>query len=125
MHGAMRLKIGRRLLPIPGFIWRSGVRRTAKKITASLEFMTEDHHRVRNFAVSEIGRTSAALAPETIATQLDLSQDRVESILSKLEEKLTFLYRSNGRAVDWAYPVTSTETPHTLAFANGERMTAA
>jgi hypothetical protein len=38
---------------------------------------------------------------------------------------LTFLYRGDGRNVDWAYPVTVEQTPHRVTFDNGERFFAA
>jgi len=125
MSSALRLKVGRFMLPIPRIVWQRRGARSAREITAGLSFMSADHHRVRNLVVTEVGRTGAAMSPEEISERLRLAPDRVDSIVGELERALTFLYRSDGRTVDWAYPVTATETPHHLTFESGERMTAA
>ncbi len=84
-----------------------------------LAFMTEEHHRVRDFAVSELPRLGRALPPEHIAEGTRLPLDRVEVILNDLETHLFFLVRDRERRVSWAFPVTSEETPHRLELATG------
>jgi hypothetical protein len=82
--------------------------------------MSEDHHRVRDFAVTELPRRGAPLPPESFTEALGLDMDRVESILDELEAHLTFVFRTDPRAVTWAYPVTVDETPHRASFSTGE-----
>jgi hypothetical protein len=82
--------------------------------------MSEDHHRVRDFTVLELPRAGAPLSPQAIAEALDLDVARVRSILDELEQHLTFLFRSDGEEVTWAYPVTVDETPHHARFSTGE-----
>jgi hypothetical protein len=65
------------------------------------------------------------LSAEAIATGVELDVDRVRGILDDLETHLTFLYRSDGHNVDWAYPVTAEQTPHRVMCDNGERFFAA
>jgi len=101
------------------------VARHARATTASLGFMSPDHHRVRNFAVKELPRVGEPLSPGLIAKQLDLPIDRVEAILDDLAQNMTFVCLDDEGAVTWAYPVTVEATPHRLTFENGERMTAA
>jgi hypothetical protein len=38
---------------------------------------------------------------------------------------MTFLFRNEHGAVEWAYPVTAARTPHRVAFSTGERINAA
>jgi len=82
--------------------------------------MSEDHHRVRDFAVMELPRQGVPLSPVTIAESLGLSLERVGTILDELEKHMTFLFRSDGENVNWAYPVTLDETPHHAVFSSGE-----
>lgn len=90
-----------------------------------LAFMTEEHHRVRDFAVSELPRLGRALPPEHIAEGTRLPLDRVEAILNDLETHLFFLVRDQDRRVSWAFPVTSEATPHRLELETGETIYAA
>ena len=114
------LGIGRFMLPVPRFVWQSRIRAQARQIRAGFGFMTEDHHRVRDFVVTELARAGAPLSPESIAAALGLPVERVTSILDKLEKHLVFLFRNEQGAVTWAYPVTVDETPHRASFSTGE-----
>ena len=111
---------GHRTWPIPWSIWQRQVRGDT-----NLDFMTENHHKVRNFVVIEIPKQGMALSSETIAQALAIPLIDVSKILVELEENMTFLYRDEQGAVTWAYPVTVDETPHRMAFSSGERINAA
>jgi hypothetical protein len=115
----------RRMVRIPALLWKRNVRAEAQHATARLEFMGPDHHRVRNYVVVGLAREQRALSPGAIAGALDLEPERVGAILDDLEAHLTFLYRRDGHNVDWAYPVTSEETPHRVTLDSGERFFAA
>jgi hypothetical protein len=120
MKDRLLLGLGRHMIPIPRLIWERIVKGQAGKTREGLRFMSEDHHRVRDFTVLELARTGAPLAPEAIAEALDLDVPRVVSILEELEEHLTFVFRGDQRVVTWAYPVTVDETPHRASFSTGE-----
>ena len=120
MKDSLLLGLGRHMIPIPRMLWERLMKAKARKARAGLAFMSEDHHRVRDFAVLELPRAGAALAPETIAEALDLAVPRVVSILEELEKHLTFVFRGDRRVVTWAYPVTVDETPHHASFSTGE-----
>jgi hypothetical protein len=125
MGDRLLLGIGRRMLPLPGPVWRRIIAGRAEATGPALAFMTPDHHRVRNFVVLELPRAGRPLAPDTIAARLGLPPERVVQILDDLERNLTFLYRDADGAVAWAYPVTCAPTPHRLTFSSGERLNAA
>jgi hypothetical protein len=118
---AILLGVWRYVLPVPGPIWKSQVHGDPAK----LDFMSEQHHRVRDFAVTELPRVGEPLTPEFIAQELDLPPARVVELLEDLEQHMTFLFRNQKGAVTWAYPVTVDETPHHLTFSTGERLNAA
>jgi len=91
-----------------------------------LNFMTSEHHLVRNFVVHELPRNQGKpLSPEDIAHSLHLLLPRVITILDDLEQHLFFLVRNELGEVSWAFPVTVEMTPHRLSFSSGERIFAA
>jgi hypothetical protein len=95
------------------------------RVDASLDFMSEDHHRIRNYVVRELPRIGRPLSPEFIAGELDLPLAQVTDILDELEQHMTFLFRNADGAVAWAYPVTVERTPHHVTCGTGERVYAA
>ena len=113
------------MLPVPAFIWKRQVRRNAQAAGARLDFMSEQHHLVREFAVRELPRVGGPMSPQLIADDLGLPHQQVVAILDDLEKNLTFLCRNEAGAVEWAYPVTAYETPHQITFRSGERLYAA
>jgi hypothetical protein len=117
--------LSRTMIPIPRIVWRRQVAASERRIRRGLVFMSENHHRVRDFVVRELPRTGEPLTPELIAQELDLPAARVNDVLAELEKRLTFLFRNAAGAVAWAYPVTVDPTPHQAAFSTGERLHAA
>ena len=98
---------------------------TKRESHSRLDFMTRDHHRVRDFVVLELPRKGIALTPAYIAETLNLAYVRVVEILDDLEKHMTFLFRNAEGAVTWAYPVTVEKTPHRVTFKSGEQIYAA
>jgi hypothetical protein len=117
--------IKRHMIPIPRFLWERQVRDRARAAEGRLKFMTEDHHRVRDFVVREIPAAGGPLSPELIAERLGLSLEKTIRILDELEKRLFFLFRNEAGAVTWAYPATADSTPHEALMNAGERVHAA
>jgi hypothetical protein len=111
-------------MPLPMWLVLSAARRDARRMRSTLDFMGPDHHRVRDFVVTELPRAGHALGPDAITRGTGLPLPRVEEVLTDLESHLTFLYRTGRHEVDWAYPVTVGATPHRLTFSTGERLNA-
>lgn len=114
------LGINRYLIPIPPVIWRRLVVQSARSSALMLEFMTDDHHRARDFAVMELPRLGKAISLDWMARQLELPLSRVSHLLDELERNLVFLFRKGGESVVWAYPVTVDQTPHQVTYSSGE-----
>lgn len=125
MGDSMLLGLLRGMLPVPGGLWRRNLAKDARRLEALLGFMSPEHHQVRNFAVLELPRRGAPLAPGQIASELGLPLTRVEAILGDLERRMFFLARDQAGEVTWAYPVTVDQTPHHLTFASGQQAYAA
>jgi hypothetical protein len=125
MKDGMLLGLGRKLVDLPRPLWRRHLRHEGEHAETRLDFMSTDHHRVRDFAVLELPRLGKPLSPDYIAQRLELPVERVVAILDELERNMTFLFRSDGEAVTWAYPVTVDRTPHHVTFDSGEEVYAA
>jgi hypothetical protein len=108
------------MLRVPRAMWQRHLKGDDR-----LGFMSEDHHRVRNFVVRELPRLGEPMSPRLIARELRLPSQRVVQLLDDLEQSKTFLFRSKAGAVTWAYPVTVAETPHLVTFDSGEQVHAA
>jgi hypothetical protein len=117
MKGFALLGVGRFLLPLPGPVWRRNVTTTDP---AALNWMSADHHRVRDYAVTQLPRSGTPLPPEMIAADLGIPLAQTTTLLDDLEKRLTFLYRNPQGAVTWAYPVTVEPTPHCVAYGSGD-----
>ena len=120
MEDSLLLGLWRCALSIPRTIWHKLVRGNAQ-----LDFMSDEHHRVRNWVVEELPRVGEPLSPELIAQGLKLPTAQVTDILAELEQRMTFLFRNEQGAVTWAYPVTVEQTPHHTTFSTGEQIHAA
>jgi len=124
-EGVMLLGFKNHMVPIPPFLWRRAIRKEAAGAKTSLARLTPEHRRVRDFVVKELPAAGAALTAERIAAGVDLHADEVTPLIEDLERAMTFLYRSSGADVTWAYPGTVDSTPHRVTFGSGEQLNAA
>ena len=120
MQDALRVGVGPFLLPVPPFLWRRAAAADGQRRGARLRFMSENHHRVRDFAVRELVRTGAPVPTSEVAESLGLDLATTTRLIEELERNLTFLYRTRPDAVTWAYPVTCEDTGHRVHFDTGE-----
>jgi hypothetical protein len=112
---------GHEITELPLEVWEAGVSEHAEHIRDSLGFMSEDHHRVRCFAVRELLNVGAPLSPKFISRELNLPVGRVNTVLDELERNKTFLFRNERGEVTWAYPATVDQTPHRIALSTGQQ----
>jgi hypothetical protein len=116
---------GETIREIPQIEWEDELRGAPEGIARRLDFMTPDHHRVRNHVVRELPRLGRAITLDEISDALKLTSERTQRIVEELEKNLFFLVRGDGTEVSWAFPVTADETGHHLVFSTGERLDAA
>ena len=116
---------GDSIVDIPRRDWEHELRSAPESISQRLEFMSGEHHLVRNFVVRELPRLGRPISLTDISDALRLTRPRTKSIVEDLEKNLFFLVRGNGAEVSWAFPVTAEETGHHLVFSTGERLDAA
>jgi hypothetical protein len=125
MNGTILTGRGPRITQISRTDWERTLSDIPRHIEARLDFMSKEHHLVRNFVVKEMSIAGEPLSPVYIAQKLGLPLERTEVILGELEKHLTFLFRNEHGAVIWAYPVTVEKTPHHITFSTGEQLYAA
>jgi hypothetical protein len=102
--------------------WKQLVLDAIERGRRRLDFMSDDHHKIRRAAVTELVRTGKPIAPGSFASQFQIPFPRVVEILDELERNLFFLVRNPEGAVSWAFPFTTDQTPHRLTFSTGERL---
>jgi len=105
--------------------WEGELRSAPEGIGNRLEFMSAEHHSVRNFVVREMPGRGRPISIEEISKGLGMSNERVAMVVRDLEANLFFLARPGRHEVSWAFPVTVEETGHRLRFSTGERLDAA
>jgi len=116
---------GDSIVHIPQRDWEQELSSAPEQISQRLEFMSPDHHLVRNFVVRELPRLGRPVSLAEISHALHLTRERTTSIVEDLDKNLFFLARPEGQEVSWAFPVTAEETGHHLVFSTGERLDAA
>ena len=125
MQNALLVQIGGTRLRVPRALWQRITSGQGRQSARGAGWMTPEHHRVRDFAFTEIVRTGQALSPAQIAAGTGLAADRAAAVVDELERAKTFLYRSDGVNVDWAYPAAATATSHRVSLVSGETLYAA
>lgn len=117
---------GGKIVKAPESTWEQELAKAPQFFASRLAFMTPDHHRVRNFVVSELPRNNGRPLPlAALSQQLAMKPDKLNMILGDLERNLFFLVRDDAGAVLWAFPVTAAKTPHRVTFKTGESSFAA
>lgn len=115
-----------KIIDVAAVKWHEHLEMAQQHSSERLAFMTANHHRVRNFVVSELPRNQGKpLGAEAIAQRLGLPLATVAAMLDDLQKHLFFLVLNPAGEVSWAFPVTTEKTPHRLRFSSGEQIYAA
>lgn len=122
VSGHVLIGVGREIHSVPDDAFQKGVKGLPARMASRLAFMLRNHHSVRDFAVRELPRQDRPLSPMQIAQVTGLAPQDVSAILADLERNLFFLVRDREGNVSWAFPVTTSETPHRLRFSTGEKI---
>ena len=125
MRETVLLGRGRQITRRPRDAWERALAAAPERIGRRLDFMSDEHHLVRNFIVRELPRLGRPMSFEHISGTLHLSPGRTATIVNDLEKNRFFLVRGSPNEVSWAFPVTVADTGHHLIFSTGERLDAA
>src|SRR3974390_2244241 len=116
MNSQLLVGVGREIQSVPDDDFVNGIKGLPTQMASRLAFMSRDHHTVRDFVVRELPRQDRPLSPIQIAQVTGLGPRNVSAILSELERNLFFLVLDSEGSVSWAFPVTTSKTPHRLTF---------
>ena len=121
----MYMGIGRFMVPIPQVISNKGLEKGISGAKAKAGFLTEEERRVHHFVVKKMAVAKEPITAELISEELGITLETAEKTIEKLEDLKTFLYRRDGRGVNWAYPLSLEDTGHRMSVSSGESFNAA
>ncbi|UCD66412.1 MAG: hypothetical protein JSW69_01950 [Deltaproteobacteria bacterium] len=125
MKRKMFMGIGKFMVPIPLMISNRGLKKGVSGAKAKARLLSEDERKVHHFVVKVMAAAKEPITAELISQELGLSLETVEEIIDKLESLKTFLYRSGGKEINWAYPLSLDNTGHEMTGSTGEKFFAA
>ena len=106
----MLMEIGKFMVPIPQVIALKGLEKGVSGARAKADLLSLEERKIHHFIVSRMTETKTPLTAEQVGKELEVLIDRVETTIDKLEELKTFLYRSHGKGINWAYTPVSRNT---------------
>ncbi len=117
--------IGGFMMPIPRVVAAKGLQKGVSGANAKAANLLAEERRIHHFIVKTMATVQEPVTVELVSEQLGLPVDMVEKTINKLEEMKTFLYRNDGKGIDWAYPLSLESTGHEMRASTGERFFAA
>jgi hypothetical protein len=121
----MYMGVGRFMIPIPQMISNRGLEKGAAGAKAKAELLSEEERKVHYFVVKKMAIAKEPITAELVGEELDMPLERVEKTIDKLESLKTFFYRSDGKGINWAYPLSLENTGHRMTVSTGEEFSAA
>ena len=113
------------MMRIPPLLSDKGARKGEKNAKANADTLSQAERRVHHFVVMKMAVAKNPITAELIAAELGMSNDQVHDTLNKLENLKTFIYRSDGKGINWAYPLSLENTGFKLTASSGEQFYAA
>ncbi|MCP4348309.1 MAG: hypothetical protein GY795_22705 [Desulfobacterales bacterium] len=113
------------MLPVPLAISTRGTQKGVTGAKTKAGCLSDEERRVHHFVVVKMAVAKEPVTPELIAEELCMPTDRVLKIIDKLENMKTFLYRADGKGINWAYPLSLENTGCRMTASSGERFFAA
>ena len=113
------------LMRIPPLLSEKGARKGEKGAKANADSLSKEERRVHHFVVMKMAVAKDPITADLISSELEMPNDQVTEILNKLERLKTFIYRSDGNGIDWAYPLSLENTGFRMTASSGEQFFAA
>ena len=113
------------LMRIPPLLSEKGARKGEKGAKANADSLSQEERRVHHFVVMKMAVAKDPIIADLISSELEMPNDQVTEILNKLERLKTFIYRSDGNGIDWAYPLSLENTGFRMTASSGEQFFAA
>ena len=113
------------MMRIPPMLSDKGARRGEKGAKANADSLSKEERRVHHFIVKKMAVVKDPITAELIASELGMPTGNVNVIINKLENLKTFIYRSDGKGINWAYPLSLENTGFRMTASSGEQFFAA
>jgi len=113
------------MLPIPQVLSKKGAQKGEKGARGNANSLTDLERRVHHFIVLKMVKATEPITSDMIADEMEIPLDHICSIIDKLENLKTFIYRSDGKGIDWAYPLSLDNTGFLMTSYSGDKFFAA
>jgi hypothetical protein len=113
------------MMRIPPLLSDKGAKKGEKGAKANADSLSKEERRVHHFIVMKMAVVKNPITTDLIAGELQMPNDQVHQIVDKLENLKTFIYRDDGKGINWAYPLSLEDTGFRMTAASGEQFFAA
>ena len=113
------------MMRIPPLLSEKGAKKGEKGAKANADCLSIEERRVHHFIVMKMAAVKDPITPELISNELNIPNETVHEIINKLENLKTFIYRSDGKGINWAYPLSLEDTGFRMTASSGEQFFAA
>jgi hypothetical protein len=113
------------MMRIPPLLSDKGAKKGEKGAKANADSLSKEERRVHHFIVMKMAVVKYPITTDLIAGELQMPKDQVQQIVNKLENLKTFIYRSDGKGINWAYPLSLENTGFLMTASSGEQFFAA
>jgi hypothetical protein len=113
------------MMRIPPLLSDKGARRGEKGAKANAASLSNEERKIHHFIVKKMAVVKGPITAELIAGELGMPHDQVLEFINKLENLKTFIYRSDGKGINWAYPLSLENTGFRMTASSGEQFFAA
>ena len=113
------------MMRIPPLLSEKGAKKGESGAKANADSLSKEERRVHHFIVMKMAVGKDHITTELIANEIGMPKERVHQIINKLENLKTFIYRDDGKVVNWAYPLSLENTGFRMTASSGEQFFAA
>jgi hypothetical protein len=117
--------IGGFMIPIPRMLAAKGLQKGVSGAKKKAALLSVEERKTHHFIVKEMAVAKEPITAELVGEELGIPLKSIEKAIDKLESLKTFLYRSDGKGINWAYPLSLENTGHQMSASTGERFFAA
>lgn len=113
------------MIPIPRMVSDKGLEKGVAGAKAKAARLSDQERRIHHYIVRTMPAASKPIEALQVSEALELPLNMVAETIDKLEEMKTFIFRTDGQRIDWAYPVSMEDTGHEVRCSTGELFNAA
>jgi hypothetical protein len=113
------------MMRVPPLLSEKGAKKGEKGAKANTASLSNEERAVHRFIVKKMAVVKTSIKAELIAGELGMPNDQVIEIINKLEKLKTYIYRSDGMGINWAYPLSIENTGFRMTASSGEQFFAA